>query len=677
MQLVPIGETPPQPDPVVQTAHIHRTGIRAMVALPDGHTVLSGAQDGSLVRWSAETGQALQAVGEHQGAVLHAAANGPWVVTAGEDCTVRVWRLEEALRAHGSHHEATRAVRQVALTDRVLVAVGDDGIVRVYDLQAGHLLHELKGHEQRVIAVGLAGDGRTAVTAGVDGSLLQWDIEAGVRLAPLRQGSASTGNSSADNLKDRAVTSGGAVRALHFLEPQQLLVIGSQAGQGLVEHWSLPAEQPPRRLPSLAWPIAAALVEGERVFMASDTEVRGVACSDWERPLISVAAPSAGATGLAVLGERLVVGGRDGSATVLDVSQWQPEERHLSFAANAMVSPDGRVAATVDHDNRVRLWSTATGTPRAVLDATPEPLGKPIAFSDDGQLIATSRRHGRPAVALYHHDGRPAGQLDHARPDGSAFSVGALMFAWDGVLVAPHHAGKIQWWGLDGQATGVLEGATCRVQQLAMQGQYLIAEAIMPRVSGEPAVPHLQVWDLWRRCSLWSRPAQPRNGLPPARFGPLVILAGGGLLTGTGAAVGELGRYDLQRGQVVSHADVGQPWMGATEGQEGSIYVVCDNPEAQVREVVRLTSSLSIETRRSIPFGEGAWAVCGASDRAVWTQRSTVVLEQLSSGMELARVQLPREISVCSIALSQTGDRIVVGGRSGRVHVLRIDQTPT
>ena len=59
--------------------------------------------------------------------------------------------------------------------------------MRVWDLEAGAALHALPGHDGSVAAVAVSADGRRAVSGGDDGTVRVWDLETGrVRAHPDR-----------------------------------------------------------------------------------------------------------------------------------------------------------------------------------------------------------------------------------------------------------------------------------------------------------------------------------------------------------------------------------------------------------------------------------------------------------------------------------------------------------
>ena len=107
-------------------------------------------------------------------------ADGRRAVSGGDDGTVRVWDLDtgEPLHTLAGHDGQVGAVA-VSADGRRAVSGGDDGTVRVWDLDTGQPLHALAGHDGPVRAVAVSADGRRAVSGGDDGTVRVWDLDTG------------------------------------------------------------------------------------------------------------------------------------------------------------------------------------------------------------------------------------------------------------------------------------------------------------------------------------------------------------------------------------------------------------------------------------------------------------------------------------------------------------------
>jgi WD40 repeat protein len=90
------------------------------------------------------------------------------------------------MRWHGADYAARRTLASgkrsiydlaVSADGKRLATASGDGIARVFDLENGELLFELKGHARAVQAVAFRPDGKELATAGADGSIRFWDPE--------------------------------------------------------------------------------------------------------------------------------------------------------------------------------------------------------------------------------------------------------------------------------------------------------------------------------------------------------------------------------------------------------------------------------------------------------------------------------------------------------------------
>lgn len=341
----------------------HRGEVRALdCATVDGRPVaVTGGGDRAVRVWDLEA-----AVGDwfrlrrgHSGLVRAVACTTvdrvPVVVSAGDDASVRVWDLDSGQEecTFGGHTGPVRAVActevdrmPVACTevDRtpVAVSVGDDGLLRVWDLhnkQPWHGLADLADHEGKVLSVDctVIDNVPVAVTVDADHVMRVWNLpDGGLRW-------------------QRHVGSAEAVACVSCDGVPFAWTVGRDAS---VREWDLKMKQWQRRIadpsPGAVSAVACARVGLEATAVAFTGKASGSVgmwCVATDRPYRTVpqrarhaGAVSAIACG-AVNGRELVVSA--GTDRVLRI--WEPRAGepvtvvHLPEAAQAVAVGSGRV----------------------------------------------------------------------------------------------------------------------------------------------------------------------------------------------------------------------------------------------------------------------------------------------------------------------------------------------
>jgi WD40 repeat protein len=115
-----------------------------------------------------------------------------------------------------------------------LLTGGLDGVMRLWDLQAGKQIREYHGHLAPILCVDLSRDGQFAVAGAYDGAVRAWDLERGNKLEDFTIRGKPTVFSSADG----PVTSPGPVRYVAFSDDGRSFQAGFQVG--IIFRFNLP-----------------------------------------------------------------------------------------------------------------------------------------------------------------------------------------------------------------------------------------------------------------------------------------------------------------------------------------------------------------------------------------------------------------------------------------------------
>jgi WD40 repeat protein len=369
--------------------------IAGVAFTADGAAVFSGGGDGK-ARLTAgpnpdgsgapTTATRLRDYVGHVGPILGLAVtpDGEFLVTGGDDRTVRVWGVKSAKEVRSFQGHLKKVTAVAARGDGRQVASGsEDGAIRVWDLNATDDHRAVTDSKDSLWAVAVAPDGKRVAAAGADKRIRVYDPETGALEATLDAGAAMT--------------------ALAFLPDGNRLV--AAGGDKAVRVWDVAAKAVVRTLTghTLAVLAVAASPDGKLVVSGSaDSSVRGFDPESgkelWKWPTRKAACGVAVRAG----GKQIAVGLADGTLAIVDVAGDAPKELSAQNAHNAGVacvcfSPDGSRLATVGGDGVLRVWSVGDAgvLTQLVKFETAGPPGaggytplSAVAFSADSRFVA-------------------------------------------------------------------------------------------------------------------------------------------------------------------------------------------------------------------------------------------------------------------------------------------------
>jgi WD40 repeat protein len=366
-------------------------GAQPQAFSPDGRTLSTAEDDGTVSLWDVEKGIRIETLEGHAGLTeTHAfSPDGRTLYTAGNDGRVIVWDVAGDRRLGRPFPRGLGGLDgPPAFTPspdgRTLAVARPDGRVELIDAETLRRTASFEAFPGRAaVAIDYSADGRRLAVAGSGGGVGVWDAESGERVGALlrvprgpRRAKARTVQGLAFGQSDLLATAGagGAVR-IWDIDRHELL--------------RAPLRLPPF-VPGLAFspdgsqlaiPFGADsdkgrggveildVASGERVARLSpDGEVQSVAFS-----------PDGG----------LLAGGLgDGGALLWATDGWgrvgRPLARQHGSTLGVEFSPDGRTLATSHSDRTVALWDVASQEPIGPI--LPQP-----AATDTGEASATAR----------------------------------------------------------------------------------------------------------------------------------------------------------------------------------------------------------------------------------------------------------------------------------------------
>jgi eukaryotic-like serine/threonine-protein kinase len=149
---------------------------------PQGDTLASCGNDGTVRLWDPESGRLLRVLRGHDGDVNYVtfSPDGSKLGTGGDDGAVRLWDLsgygDPKPLTLGKHDDWVTCVLFTP-DGRRLISTGRDRHLKLWDVEAGRMLRSVAVHRDRVEGMALSPDGRTLATASADHTAKLWDAE--------------------------------------------------------------------------------------------------------------------------------------------------------------------------------------------------------------------------------------------------------------------------------------------------------------------------------------------------------------------------------------------------------------------------------------------------------------------------------------------------------------------
>ena len=412
-----------------------------------------------------------------EGSTLKAVSrDGRWSATAGEHGVIQLVSLANAGQRTTLSPFATLPAAMVFSPDGKTLAITpsylvDETSVKVFDVETGRMIHELKDNGSWVPSVAFSPDGKLLATGGADQILRVWDLGNGAEVEAFRGHTTeihavcwlADGVTLVSGSKDGAIlfwdtrrseprseftTLPGRTRQVGFFRDKEGFLTVSEDGG--VHCWNRDLVEQPNR---------TALKEGVVALQVDPLQGRVYAARQ-SREIVVVDWLSGGVvTNLAILGERrarwdlllrgnhLVALNPEGSLQVWDVRTWQvraqwdsPGKSWASYALSA----DGLVLAVPGNGEDIELFNVMDGQLAGTVPSATTGVG-PMAYSPSGRYFARASTLGN--LALW--DAASMQRLDELR--GHLLGIHGIVFSPDSQRLASISSGReaIKLWDVE------------------------------------------------------------------------------------------------------------------------------------------------------------------------------------------------------------------------------------
>lgn len=402
-------------------------------------------------------------------------SDSKYFATCSKDSDVRVWTREgepahwfkgKFLGDQFPGHKNTVTGLSFSPDNRLLVSVGLDGMVKIWDLAGDSLLREFRGQGKQINAICFSHADQWFVTAGADSVANIWTLD-GTRKHTLsghrgiinavavsqddrlvltagRDGSAILWDSSTGQAIDHFSNQDNPVLAVAFLPDGQHFVWGS--GNKTAEIWHIKG----KKLRSLGGHNGqvidvAVAPDGSFVMTASDDATAKIwslggeeilTLAGHSRPLNTVTISPDGAT--------ILTGGWDYTARLWNVAFNLDIQRnkHTNFIYSTDVSSDNSSILTAGRDNTAKMWNFEG---RMLTDFIGHQASVQSAmFVPDKEEVLTASLDG--SVKIWDWSGAVIAHLEHKEP---VFSVECTPGRKE--VISGTQFGKVFIWGPDGR----------------------------------------------------------------------------------------------------------------------------------------------------------------------------------------------------------------------------------
>ena len=155
----------------------HTDSLSALAFTPNGRTLASGGDDGTIRLWEASTGTEILNLQSGKISALTFSMDGKILASIDKAFSIQLWDVatgDKLISIEGQNDYGN--VLAFSADSKILACGGRDGTIRLWDAATGNKLSTLKGHVDWVNALAFSPDGNTLASGSTDGAIFLWNV---------------------------------------------------------------------------------------------------------------------------------------------------------------------------------------------------------------------------------------------------------------------------------------------------------------------------------------------------------------------------------------------------------------------------------------------------------------------------------------------------------------------
>ncbi|MSU78132.1 MAG: WD40 repeat domain-containing protein [Gemmataceae bacterium] len=437
----------------------HKAPIKAVAVAPDTSTIASASQDGLIYLWDWNTKSKVTELRGHTDEVTAIAfshdRDSTYFASGGSDRTIVLWDLTDNKIMRKLDTGCAVLAIDFAADGKTLFSAGDDHLIRRWDVAAGKLIDTLRGHENTIVSLVVAGD--SVITGSLDQSIRIWDAKTGNVVRTIRRGAGAVDALAVS--KSGSIATAGLSATIRQFDAKTGAEILPHAGPASSLH-SLFLTRDNKRLVGVAFDGQAFVWEatGGKLVRQWDTKLSGdtICALANDGKSLAVAGDSVrvfdASTGIALAslttepvvalawspdGAALAIGVRSGQIDLWNLAA-KKVDRSLKYPGLLQAvawSPDGEKLVAAG-GQKMHVWNAISGDLTRSFDikdgpAPKHPIVASLVFSPDSKTIAAGLFDA--SIRVFNVGARiPSDPLFHRSCEGHASVAYALAFSPDG-----------------------------------------------------------------------------------------------------------------------------------------------------------------------------------------------------------------------------------------------------